>query len=259
MALLQKSSPKISLEVIASNTKTSSCRAGRTDKHVVVKGSRVSRRVYAARAERRRAALADSTQREGETGARTNTQIGAMAKNGGPSMSRAPGAEASAEPADTVVEARSVGDSNKVKEQHTRSNPQSQSQTQTRSKPKKRPQSSPPRHTSSGHVVAVNAVGVNAAAPAAAATTAAAEPVLDPRFRCKKCAKGSSCWPVHVVTQNLAALRRKRRGRSAVDAKEPWRQLEGLMADGGEPVALALPCSKPQILNPKPETLSPKA
>jgi hypothetical protein len=105
----------------------------------------------------------------------------------------------------------------------------------------------------------VNAVGVNAAAPAAAATTAAAEPVLDPRFRCKKCAKGSSCWPVHVVTQNLAALRRKRRGRSAVDAKEPWRQLEGLMADGGEPVALALPCSKPQILNPKPETLSPKA
>ena len=51
---------------------------------------------------------------------------------------------------------------------------------------------------------------------------------------CKKCAKGSSCWPVHVATQKLVSLR-KRALRRACDPEEPWEQFESLLADGHRP------------------------
>ena len=70
--------------------------------------------------------------------------------------------------------------------------------------------------------------------PSAAIARSAEGVVLDPRFKCKKCAKGSSCWPVHVVTQKLSTMRRKA-GRRVVDPEEPWSEFEGLLADGHRP------------------------
>ena len=76
--------------------------------------------------------------------------------------------------------------------------------------------------------------GAVAAAEAAAAAAAAAQLIVDQkRFSCKKCARGSSCYPVHMATQKLAQLRKKRRG--AIGAGEPWAEVEGLMADGHRP------------------------
>ena len=70
--------------------------------------------------------------------------------------------------------------------------------------------------------------------PSAATARSAEGVVLDPRFKCKKCAKGSSCWPVHVATQKLTTMRRKA-GRRVVDPEEPWSEFEGLLADGHRP------------------------
>ena len=73
-------------------------------------------------------------------------------------------------------------------------------------------------------------------------------------FSCKKCARGSSCWPVHVVTQSLAKMRDdSKRGRAAsarrggasssssssssraIDPEAPWAAIDGLRADGHRP------------------------
>ena len=70
--------------------------------------------------------------------------------------------------------------------------------------------------------------------PSAATARSAEGVVLDPRFKCKKCAKGSSCWPVHVATQKLTTMRRKA-GRRVVDPEEPWSEFEGLLVDGHRP------------------------
>ena len=55
-------------------------------------------------------------------------------------------------------------------------------------------------------------------------------------YSCKKCARGSSCFPVHVATQKLATMRRKRSGRGeSPDPEDVWRQFENLLADGHRP------------------------
>ena len=55
-------------------------------------------------------------------------------------------------------------------------------------------------------------------------------------YSCKKCARGSSCFPVHVATQKLATSRRKRSGRGeSPDPEDVWRQFENLLADGHRP------------------------
>uniref|UniRef100_A0A7S0CVI9 Pentacotripeptide-repeat region of PRORP domain-containing protein n=1 Tax=Micromonas pusilla TaxID=38833 RepID=A0A7S0CVI9_MICPS len=57
-------------------------------------------------------------------------------------------------------------------------------------------------------------------------------------FKCKKCAKGSSCWPVHVATQKLSSLRKKalgRRGGDRGDADAVWDEFETLLEAGHRP------------------------
>ena len=55
-------------------------------------------------------------------------------------------------------------------------------------------------------------------------------------YSCKKCARGSSCFPVHVATQKLATTRRERSGRGeSPDPEDVWRQFENLLADGHRP------------------------
>ena len=57
-------------------------------------------------------------------------------------------------------------------------------------------------------------------------------------FKCKKCAKGSSCWPVHVATQKLSSLRKKalgRRGGDRGDADAVWDEFEALQQAGHRP------------------------
>ena len=57
-------------------------------------------------------------------------------------------------------------------------------------------------------------------------------------FKCKKCAKGSSCWPVHVATQKLSSLRKKalgRRGGDRGDANAVWDEFETLLEAGHRP------------------------
>ena len=56
-------------------------------------------------------------------------------------------------------------------------------------------------------------------------------------FTCKKCAKGSSCWPVHVATQKLSSLRKKalgRRGGDRGDVDAVWDEFEALLEAGHE-------------------------
>ena len=57
-------------------------------------------------------------------------------------------------------------------------------------------------------------------------------------FGCKKCAKGSSCWPVHVATQKLSSLRKKALGRRGGDRGDPdavWDEFETLLEAGHRP------------------------
>ena len=57
-------------------------------------------------------------------------------------------------------------------------------------------------------------------------------------FTCKKCAKGSSCWPVHVATQKLSSLRKKalgRRGGDRGDVDAVWDEFEALLEAGHRP------------------------
>ena len=88
-----------------------------------------------------------------------------------------------------------------------------------------------------GRRPAVEGGPTEAASVGEAPLTDASDPADRPRFTCKKCARGSSCWPVHVVTQNMASVRRKqrRRRRGPLEPHEPWAMLEGLLADGHRP------------------------
>ena len=55
-------------------------------------------------------------------------------------------------------------------------------------------------------------------------------------YACKKCARGSSCFPVHIATQKLSTMRRKRNGRGeSPDPEDVWCEFENLLADGHRP------------------------
>ena len=57
-------------------------------------------------------------------------------------------------------------------------------------------------------------------------------------FGCKKCAKGSSCWAVHVATQKLSSLRKKALGRRGGERGDPdavWDEFETLLEAGHRP------------------------